>query len=233
MKKYYVIIPVVIAIIAVSAYLWYPHENSLNTSQSQTSSDTQSTQQQTPQSNTLSAQTLIENGSPMLGNPNAKITIVEWGDYQCTYCHLFHQNTKDQLIQEYVNTGKVNFVFRDFPLNGPDSVLAAEAAYCAGDQNKYWQYHDELYNNWGGERTGWVNQKSLDQFATNVGLDLNQFDQCMNDKKYENRVFDNQKFGQEIGIDGTPSFVIFNNKTITKVVGAQPFSVFEQVLDNI
>lgn len=233
MKKYYVVIPTVIAIIAVSAYVWYPHENSLNISQSQTSSDIQSTQQQTPQSSTLSAQALIENGSPMLGNPNAKITIVEWGDYQCTYCHLFHQNTKDQLIQEYVNTGKVNFVFRDFPLNGPDSVLAAEAAYCAGDQNKYWQYHDELYNNWGGERTGWVNQKSLDQFATNVGLDLNQFDQCVSDKKYESRVLENQKFGQEIGIDGTPSFVIFNNKTITKVVGAQPFSVFEQVLNNI
>lgn len=232
MKKYYVI-PVAIAIIAVSAYLWYTHENSFSTSQSQASSDTQSTQQQPTQSSTLSAQALIENGSPMLGNPNAKITIVEWGDYQCTYCHLFHQNTKDQLIQEYVNTGKVNFVFRDFPLNGPDSVLAAEAAYCADDQNKYWQYHDELYNNWGGERTGWVNQKSLDQFATNVGLDLNQFDQCMSDKKYENKVLENQKFGQEIGIDGTPSFVIFNNKTITKVVGAQPLSVFEQVLDNI
>lgn len=232
MKKYYVVIPVVVTVIVVAAYLFYPHENAFNVP-SQTSIGSQSTQQQPTPSNTLSVQTLIDNGSPVLGDPNAKITIVEWGDYQCTYCHLFHQNTKDQLIQEYVNTGKVNFVFRDFPLNGPDSVLAAEAAYCAGDQNKYWQYHDELYNNWGGERTGWVNQKSLDQFATNVGLDLNQFDQCMNDKKYENKVLENQKFGQEIGIDGTPSFIIFNNKTITKVVGAQPLSVFEQVLDNI
>ncbi|MDE1872309.1 MAG: thioredoxin domain-containing protein [Thaumarchaeota archaeon] len=208
------------------------HGNAFDTS-SQTSTGIQTSPQQPNPSNTLSVQTLIENGSPVLGDPNAKITIVEWGDYQCTYCHLFHQNTKDQLIQEYVNTGKVNFVFRDFPLNGPDSILAAEAAYCAGDQNKYWQYHDELYNNWGGERTGWVNQKSLDQFATNVSLDLNQFDQCMSDKKYETKVLENQKFGQEIGIDGTPSFIIFNNKTITKVVGAQPLSVFEQVLDNI
>ena len=233
MKKYYVAIPIIIAIVAVSTYLFYPHENAFNTSSYQTLIENQSIQQQSNSSNTLSTQTLIENGSPMMGDPNAKITIVEWGDYQCTYCHLFHQNTKDQLIQEYVNTGKVNFVFRDFPLNGPDSVLAAEAAYCAGDQNKYWQYHDELYNNWGGERTGWVNQKSLDQFATNVGLDLNQFDQCVSDKKYENKVLENQQFGQEIGIDGTPSFIIFNDKTITKVVGAQPFSVFKQVLDNI
>jgi|SRR5579872_1075119 len=212
MKKYYIAIPVIIAIITVSAYLFYPHQNS---------------------STSLTIQSLIENGSPMLGDPSAKITIVEWGDYQCTYCHLFHENTKDQIIQEYVNTGKVNFIFRDFPLNGPDSVLAAEASYCAGDQNKYWQYHDELYNNWGGERTGWVNQKSLDKFATDVGLDQNQFDKCMSDKKYENKVLDNQKFGQEIGIEATPSFIILDNNKATKIEGAQSFSVFQQVLDNI
>jgi len=211
-KKYYIAIPIVIAVIVTSAYLFYPRQND---------------------STSLSAQALIENGSPILGDPNAKITIIEWGDYQCTYCHLFHQNTKDQLIQEYVDTGKANFVFRDFPLNGPDSVLAAEASYCAGDQGKYWQYHDELYNNWGGERTGWVNQKSLDKFATSVGLDVSQFDKCINDKKYENKVLDNQKFGQEIGIDATPSFIIFNDKKATKVEGAQPFSVFKQVLDSI
>ncbi|HJT09234.1 MAG TPA: thioredoxin domain-containing protein, partial [Candidatus Nitrosotalea sp.] len=116
---------------------------------------------------------------------------------------------------------------------GPDSVLAAEAAYCAGDQNKYWQYHDELYNNWGGERTGWVNQKSLDKFATDVGLDQSQFDECMSAKKYENKVLDNQKFGQEIGIEATPSFIILNNNKATKIEGAQSFSVFQQVLDNI
>ena len=178
----------------------------------------------------LTPQTLIQNGSPLLGDPNAKITIVEFGDYQCTYCHLFHENTKDAIIQQYVNTGKVNFVFRDFPLNGPDSVLAAEGSYCADDQGKYWQYHDELYKNWGGEKTGWVNQKSLDKFATTVGLDLSKFDKCMSDKKYEQKVLDNQKFGEKIGIDGTPSFVIFGGKNITKVVGAQPLSVFQQVL---
>ena len=212
MKKYYIAIPIIIAIITVSVYLFYPHQSN---------------------STSLTIQSLIENGSPMLGDPSAKTTIVEWGDYQCTYCHLFHENTKDQIIQEYVNTGKVNFIFRDFPLNGPDSVLAAEAAYCAGDQNKYWQYHDELYNNWGGERTGWVNQKSLDKFATDVGLDQSQFDECMSDKKYENKVLDNQKFGQEIGIEATPSFIILNNNKATKIEGAQSFSVFQQVLDNI
>ena len=181
-------------------------------------------------SDELTPQMLMQNGSPLLGDANAKITIVEFGDYQCTYCHLFHENTKDALLQQYVNTGKVNFVFRDFPLNGPDSVLAAEAAYCAGDQDKYWQYHDELYKNWAGEKTGWVNQKSLDKFATTVGLDLDKFDKCISDKKYDQKVTDNYNFGQKIGIDGTPSFIIFGGKDITKIVGAQPISVFEQAL---
>lgn len=213
-KKKFFAIPVAAAVIAVSIFVFYP-----NQSQSGQSPD--------------SAQALVENGSPVLGDPNAKITIVEWGDYQCTYCHLFHQNTKDQIIQQYVDTGKVNFVFRDFPLNGADSVLAAEAAYCAGDQNKYWQYHDELYNNWGGENTGWVNQKSLDKFANDVGLDLGQFNQCLGDKKYENKVLENQKFGEQIGINATPSFIIFNDKKAMKLEGAQPISAFEQVLNNI
>ncbi len=210
MKRiYFVAIPIVITIIAV-VYMTSPHES---------------------KSNELTPQMLVQNGSPMLGDPNAKVTIVEFGDYQCTYCHLFHQNTKDALLQQYVDTGKVNFVFRDYPLNGPDSVFAADAAYCAGDQGKYWQYHDELYKNWGGEKTGWVNQKSLDTFATTVGLDLSTFDKCLSDKKYEQKVLDNQKFGNTIGIDGTPSFVVFNSKDITKIVGAQPLSVFQQVID--
>jgi protein-disulfide isomerase len=213
MKKYYLAIPAAITIL-IAVYVLYPHGGNTDISK-------------------ISALTLVENGSPLMGNPNARITIVEFGDYQCTYCHAFHQNTKDQLLQEYVKTGKANFVFRDFPLNGPDSVLAAEAAYCAGDQNKYWQYHDELYNNWGGERTGWVNQKSLDRFASNVSLDLIEFDKCMYDKKYEQKVLDNQQFGEKLGVNATPSFIIFTDKEVKTIVGAQPFSVFQQVLDNI
>jgi protein-disulfide isomerase len=208
-RYYFVIIPIIITIAAVY-YMAIPHEN---------------------KSNDLTPQMIMQNGSPILGDPNAKVTIVEFGDYQCTYCHLFHVNTKDALLQQYVDTGKANFVFRDFPLNGPDSVLAAEASYCAGDQDKYWQYHDELYKNWAGEKTGWVNQKSLDKFATTVGLDLGKFDKCMSDNKYEQKVLDNQKFGENIGIDGTPSFIIFSGKNITKVVGAQPITVFQQVID--
>jgi protein-disulfide isomerase len=214
-RYYYLAIPAAITVIVVFYALNFHENNSVNNS------------------NQVSPQALMENGSPLLGDPGARITIVEFGDYQCTYCHAFHQNTKDQLIQDYINTGKVNFVFRDFPLNGPASVLAAQAAYCAGDQNKYWQYHDELYNNWGGENTGWVNQKSLDQFANNVNLDLTEFDTCISDKKYEQKVMDNQQFGTKLGVNATPSFIIFSDKKVITIVGAQPYSVFKQALDNI
>jgi len=211
-KKYYLIaIPVVIGII-VALYLQYQ------------SGDVQEK---------TTAQTLIQNGSPVMGNSNAKITLLEWGDYQCTYCYRFHQSSKDVIIEEYVNTGKINFVFRDFPLNGPNSVLAAQGSYCANDQGKYWEYHDETYKNWEGENTGWVTKDSLLQFAKTVNLDVNQFNKCMDDNKYKQKVLDNEKFGKNIGIDATPSFLVITDNKVVKIVGNQPLSVFRQVLDTI
>ncbi len=100
-----------------------------------------------------------------LGNESAKITLVEFGDYHCTFCKRFHVNTKDLLINNFVKTGKVRFLFKDFPINDisptNSSTLAAEASYCAADQQRYWAYHDELYRNWKGENTGWVSADSL------------------------------------------------------------------------
>jgi protein-disulfide isomerase len=183
--------------------------------------------------NLLTVKNLIENGSPVLGNHNAPITILEWGDYQCTYCYRFHKNSLDIIIEEYVETGKTKIVFKDFPLNGPDSILAAEAAYCAEDQGKYWQYHDELYENWGGERTGWVTRSSLNEFAKTVELDLIKFNSCLDNHKYKTRVLELEKFGKEIGIDATPSFLIFNNEKIVKIRGNQPLEVFKKALDEM
>ena len=181
----------------------------------------------------LTESKLIQNGSPIMGNPSATITIVEWGDYQCTFCYKFHQSTLNTIKQDFIETGKVKLVFKDFPLNGPDSVLAAEAAYCAQDQGKYWQYHDELYKNWGGERTGWITRDSLDKFATTVNLDLEKFDKCLDDHKYLERVNQMYEFGKEIGIDATPSFLVFNNEKIIKITGNQPLEVFLKSLDEL
>jgi protein-disulfide isomerase len=174
---------------------------------------------------------LVENGSPVMGNINAPITILEWGDYQCTFCYKFHQNTLDIINEDFIKTGKVKFIFKDFPLNGPDSKLAAEASYCAQDQEKYWQYHDELYKNWGGERTGWITRESLDKFAEIVDLDIEKFNKCLDDHKYENKVNSLYAFGKEIGIDATPSFLVFNDEKIIKIRGNQPLEVFLKTFD--
>lgn len=181
----------------------------------------------------LSRENLIKNGSPMIGDLTAPITILEWGDYQCTYCHRFHETSLNTILEEYVNSGKVNLVFKDFPLNGPDSVLAAEAAYCAGDQGKYWKYHDELYANWGGERTGWVTLDSLNKFAKTIDLDINDFDSCLNGHKYKQKVFELEKFGKDIGIDATPTFLVFTDEKIIKIRGNQPIDVFRKVIDSL
>lgn len=178
-------------------------------------------------------QDLLKDSSSYMGNPSAPITIIEFGDYQCTFCFKFHGSSLDIIKQEYIETGKASLVFRDFPLNGPDSVLAAEASHCAKDQGKFWEYHDELYKNWAGERTGWVNRESLDVFAQTVGLDLDQFNSCLDSAKYRQQVLDAYDFGQEVGINATPSFLIISGDRIVKITGNQPIDVFRKTLDEI
>jgi protein-disulfide isomerase len=185
------------------------------------------------ESSSFTTKKLIENGSPFLGDPNAVITILEWGDYQCTFCYKFHQSTLNVINDDFIKTGKVKLVFKDFPLNGSDSILAAEASHCAEDQEKYWQYHNELYKNWGGERTGWITRESLDTFAVTVDLDLNEFNICLDTHKYQNKVNSTYEFGKEIGINATPSFLVFNNHKIIKITGNQPLEVFLKTFDEL
>ena len=208
---YLLVIPVLIGICAGMFLVFYPET----------------------ESRLLTAANLIDGGSPIMGDPNAPITILEWGDYQCTFCYKFHKNTLNTIQRNFIDTGKVKLVFKDFPLNGPDSLLAAEASYCAEDQEKYWQYHDELYKNWGGERTGWITRESLDEFAMTVNLDLEKFDKCLDENKYQNKVSSIHEFGKEIGIDATPSFLVFNGEKIIKIRGNQPLEVFLKTFDEL
>jgi len=181
----------------------------------------------------LTVQKLTENGSPILGDSSAKITILEWGDYQCTFCYRFHESSLKTIIDDYIDTGEVKLIFKDFPLNGPDSILAAEASYCAEDQGKYWEYHDELYTNWGGERTGWITRDSLNQFASTVELELEQFNACLDEHLHKQRIMELHQFGQEVGIDATPSFLIFNNENVIKIRGNQPIEVFIKTIEGL
>jgi len=210
-QLYYLVIPIIIGIISV--FFLFGIENDEEV--------------------LFSKKNLMENGSPILGDPSAPITMLEWGDYQCTYCYRFHQSSLNIILEEYVDSGKINLVFKDFPLNGPDSILGAEAAYCAGDQGKYWSFHNELYSNWAGERTGWINHDSLNKFAKSVNLEIGEFTTCLVEHKYKQKVLELEKFGKEIGIDATPSFLIFNDKKIIKIRGNQPIDTFRQAIDDL
>ena len=186
----------------------------------------------TNDSSILNKENLMQ-GSTILGNPDAKITIVEFGDYQCTFCYKFHDETMKKIDQAYIKAENVNFVYRDFPLNGPQSILASEASYCAQKQNKFWEYHNTLYDNWGGENTGWITKNVLIGFANDIKLDLDSFSQCLENSEFKQKVLDNEQFAREIGIDATPSFLIFNDSELYRIIGAQPFEKFEQALQEL
>ena len=172
-------------------------------------------------------------GSTILGNPNAKITIVEFGDYQCTFCYKFHDETMDKIYEKYVENGEINFVYKDFPLNGAASILASEASYCAQNQDKFWEYHNMLYDNWAGENTGWITNNVLLEFAKESGLNLDQFNSCMNNSIFYQKVIENEQFAKKINIDATPSFLIFNENEVYRIKGAQSFEIFEQAIQEL
>ena len=213
MKIYFLVIPIIIGLV-IGVGLTSNLEKSSN------------------DSSILNKENLIQ-GSTMLGNPNAKITIVEFGDYQCTFCYKFHDETMKKINQEYIKTANVNFIYKDFPLNGEQSILASEASYCAQKQNKFWEYHDTLYNNWGGENTGWITENILQEFARDVGLNLDEFSQCLENSEFRQKVLDNEQFAREIGINATPSFLIFNDSELYRIIGAQPFDKFEQAFEEL
>ena len=183
-------------------------------------------------SSVLTNENLIE-GTIIMVNPNAKITMVEFGDYQCTFCYKFHDETMKKIADKYIKTNNVNFIYKDFPLNGEQSILASEAVYCAQKQNKFWEYHNTLYNNWGGENTGWITENVLLGFARDLEMNLDDFSQCLGNSEFRQKVLDNEQFGREIGINATPSFLIFNDNEIYRIIGAQPFEKFEQAFQKL
>ena len=174
-----------------------------------------------------------ENGSPYLGDPNAPITLVEFGDYQCFFCNKFFHSTEQKLLENYVDTGKVKMIFKDFTIIGPDSKTAAHAAHCADDQDLFWQYHDMLYNNWNGENNGWASSENLLRMAQDVGLDIDKFTDCMLNEIHTQIISASNADARTLGLTGTPGFfVISPNNQVTKIPGAQPFDVFKKIFDS-
>ncbi len=170
------------------------------------------------------------------GDPNAPIKIEEFSDFQCPYCDRFVKQTEAQLVSAYVDTGKVYFVYRSFgEFIGPESRAAAEAAYCAGDQNKFWEMHDILFANQTGENIGDFTDKRLTAFAESIGLDMGKFNSCVSANTYSSRVDQDAKDGLAAGIQATPSFVLsytVNGQVKTVLIeGAQPFSEFQSKIE--
>ena len=179
----------------------------------------------------IKASSLITaNGSPALGSKDAPITMIEFGDYQCFYCNKFYHTTEPDIVKNYVETGKVKMVFKDFTIIGQDSINAAHATHCAQEQGKFWEYHDMLYNNWGGENTGWASSKHLLGFAKQAGLNEEQFNQCMINAKYTDIIQASVTNAKDLSLSGTPDFFIIGpDNSVTKVVGAQPYEVFDEI----
>ena len=181
----------------------------------------------------ITMDTFLSNGSPILGDPNAPITLVEFGDYQCHYCNVFFQSIEKDILKNYVDTGKVKIIFKDYNIIGEDSVKASQGAHCANDQGLFWEYHDILYSNWTGENNGWASAENLTIFAQQIGLNMNKWSECMNKGSHSQIILKSNDDARTLELTGTPAFFIINSEgKVSKLFGAQPFEVFKKIFDN-
>lgn len=167
----------------------------------------------------------------VLGDKNAPVTIVEFSDYECPFCKRHYTNTYPELKKKYIDTGKVKFIFRDFPLGFHDPLATKEAmsAECAREQggdDAYFVYHDLLFENTNSNGKG-LEESKLYDLAEEAGVNRAKFTACLDSEKYMDEVKKDAADGAEAGVTGTPAFLI-NNKLLT---GAQPFSAFEQMIE--
>ncbi len=174
-------------------------------------------------------------GAPMLGRPDAPVTLVEFSDYECPFCQRFFSSTFPTIKQDYIDTGKVRYVFRDFPLKRihPQAREAAMAAHCAGEQGKFWEMHDLLFRNQQA-----LDPPHLSDYARRLGLDGAAFDACLASDKFAARINQDIADGTAAGVEGTPSFVVGKTQPGdsvegTLIVGAQPMEVFRQLIDQL
>jgi protein-disulfide isomerase len=174
-------------------------------------------------------------GNPTKGKNDAPVTLIEFSDYQCPFCSRFFQTTLPPLTKEYIDTGKVRYAFRDFPLDQihPHARKAAEAAHCAGDQGKYWEMHDLLFQNQQA-----LEIDKLKTYASRLDLDSAAFATCVDTEKYKAKVQKNLEDGVEAGVRGTPSFFVGKTRpdgTIQGVMisGARPTTAFRQEIDRL
>jgi protein-disulfide isomerase len=169
---------------------------------------------------------------PIKGDKNAPVTIIEFSDYECPFCKRSYDNVVTKIDEEYISKGKVKLVFRDYPLPfHKKAIPAAVAANCAGEQGKYWEVHDFLFEN-----PGKLDAASVISSSAGIGLDKAKFEACVNDKSKEKEIEKDVEDGQKYGVRGTPSYFIGKTTdgdeiTGTFIRGAQPYTVFKELID--
>jgi len=172
--------------------------------------------------------------NPVLGSKTAAYTIFEFGDFQCPSCDYWFKNQEPIIVQNLVDSGKAKLVWRDFIIYDSDSRIAASAAYAAGEQGKFWEFHDLLYANQGQADSGWITQQLMITFAQRLGLDIASFTQSLNSGKYNSLIDSNFQVGQQLGIQGTPTFfVVGPTGQYVMISGPQPESVFQQAINSL
>ncbi len=165
-----------------------------------------------------------------VGNKNAPVTLVEFSDYQCSFCSLFAKDVLPRLKTEYINTGRLKYIFRDFP---SDTLKIAEAVHCAGDQGKYWEMHETIFEN-----QQEVNIPNLKDYAKNNDLDMKVFNSCLDSGKHTGEIRKDIEAGNKIGLEGTPTFILGQTTPdgIMKgrlIMGAVQYDVFKSMIDAI
>jgi len=173
---------------------------------------------------TTASQTFVLESTRALGRPSAPVTMFELSDFQCTFCRKFWVETLPRLKDTYVKNGQVRFAYQHFVLLGAHSFAAAQAAECARGQKKFWPYHDKLFESQGGLA---FTDAKLKRYAEQLGLHMGAFAQCLDSRKYQQKIEEETKLGFELGARGTPTF--FLNGRI--LVGAQPFTAFQSAIE--
>jgi protein-disulfide isomerase len=143
-----------------------------------------------------------------MGNKDALVKVEEFADFQCPACGVFSSEVEPKIVKDFIDPGKIYFKYSPFSFLGPESNSAAEAAYCASDQNKFWEYHDTLFNNQRGENQGWFSASRLTTFANDLKLNVDEFKTCLDNGKYKQQVLDDVEYGKKNNIDRTPSFLV-------------------------
>ena len=176
----------------------------------------------------------LSQASPVFGEVDAPVTIIEFGDYQCPNCQKWFLNTKPDIVTNYIDTGKANLYFVDLAFLGDDSLTASAATYCAEEQSLYWEYHSYLYSNQRGIDGGWADVASLLDYAEVIGMDVSEFSTCVDSGKYNESIVFNLEESINNGVQGTPSFILVSADGDTEMIsGPQPFPVFEEAIESL